>query len=92
MLREIIQREIKNTMNGQYLHATIPQVVLAKVTKGGSSINLKILDEFENIDSNYAEIPEIKTNTTYERGDIVIIAFLYGKLEMPVVIRKWEGC
>lgn len=92
MLQAIIQKEIKDTMNNKYPHAAIPQTVLAKVTKGGDVINLKILDEFENVDNNFAEIPEIKTNVLYEYGDIVIITFLYGKLEMPIVIRKWEGC
>jgi len=92
MLEKIIQKQIKSAMQHQYSHAAVPQTVLAKVTKGGEIINLKILNEFENVDNNFAEIPDIKTTTSYATGDIVIITFLYGKLEMPIVIRKWEGC
>lgn len=91
-VEKIIHKQVKSIIKKEYSHVVIPQVVLAKVTKGGDLINLKILDEFENIDSSFAEIPNIKTNTIYEVGEIVVISFLYGKLEMPVVIRKWEGC
>ncbi len=91
MIKEIVEREVDNTLSNKLPHTKVPQIVLGLITKGGSSeVNLKILDEYYNIDSKYAEIPRVRVNRNYEKGDRVVVLFLFGKLEMPYVLEEYE--
>ncbi len=90
MIKEVIKKEVQDIVLNEFPHAKEPQIVICKVTKGGSSeINLKVLDEYGNIDSRFAEIPRVKVKTTYETGDKVVVLFLYGKIEMAYVLELY---
>lgn len=89
-LEESIKSIVKKTIWNDYRHIRLPQAALAIVTKGGTPVNLKILDENERIDEQFSEIPDVYTEQSFETGDKVVITFLYGKSEMPVILRKWK--
>lgn len=92
LLEGAIRRESMKIIWKYFRHIRLPQAMLAKVTKGGKIVTLKILDEDENEDERFAEIPDLPTLETWTEGDIVIITFLYGKIELPIILRKWEKC
>ena len=91
MVKGVVKICINEEIHNEYPHLIYPTTLLAEVTKGGEErVNLKVLDEHSNIDERYPEIPDVKVQEKYDTGDIVVVQLLYGKIEMPVVIKRWE--
>ncbi len=91
MLADVIKKQVENTIENKYGHAKTPQIVLCKVTNVlGNEVNLKVLNENGVVDDSFAELPKVKVNRVYEKGDVVIVLFLYGKLERAYVFAKYE--
>lgn len=103
LLKTIIQTNVKSYLMKDFSHVFMPQMVFAKITKGGSDkVNIKILDKDNEIDKNYEELPDIEVDTLceyckscehykpYKTGDRVIVSFIHGELEHPIIIRKWN--
>ena len=93
MNSEILKRAINNNTKkylfDNFQHIFIPPCLLAKVTKKeGNKVNLKILDVNKNEDDNHPELANIDTDLTVEVDDIVVLNFLNGELEYPIIIRK----
>lgn len=93
MLKNIIKNNAKEFMFNNFQHAMYPACLYAKVTKfeensSYNKANLKILDNNKIEDENYSELPNILTDLSLEKNDIVILNFLNGELESPVIIRK----
>lgn len=93
MLKNIIKNNVKEFMFDNFQHIMYPACLYAKVTKFEENIpynkvNLKILDSNKIEDENYSELPNIQTDLLLEKNDIVILNFVNGELESPVIIRK----
>ena len=93
MLKNIIKNNVKEFMFDNFQHIIYPDCLYAKVTKFEENIpynkvNLKILDSNKIEDENYQELPNILTDLPLEKNDIVILNFVNGELESPVIIRK----
>ncbi len=92
MLEQMIEIKIDNTINKKYPHLRLPIAVYARITKVQEHIeyyeyNLKILDENKEIDSDFPEVPGIKSKDKYEYGDTVAVLLLYGQLNVFIVGR-----
>lgn len=91
MLKEVIVKQIREFLQIEMPHTLLPQAVYARVTKGGNDkVSLRILDKSNQDDENYSELPDIKTEVPYEKDDIVLLSFIYGELEKPVIVRKCD--
>lgn len=90
MLEQMITNVINKLVKTKYQHIELPSVVYAKVTKvqettGYYVYNLKILDENKEIDTEFPEIPEVKSTVGLEYGDIAAVTLLYGQLKVYIV-------
>lgn len=91
MVGEVIKKYIKEYICEKFPHCALPQAVFAKVTKGGKEkVTLRILDKTKQVDTRYEELPDIETEFPYQTGDEVIISFLHGELENPIILRKYD--
>ena len=91
MLAEVIKKQLKEFMQSNMPHALLPQAVYARVVKGGrEKVDLRILNQMGGEDEQYQVLPDIETEFPYEKDDIVLISFIYGELEQPVIIRKQD--
>jgi hypothetical protein len=90
MLEQMIQNVIEKLIKARYQHIKLPSAVYAKVTKvqeyvDYSVYNLKILDENKEINSEFPEIPEVKSTVRLVNGDIAAVLLLYGQLNVYIV-------
>lgn len=89
MLKNIIIKNINEHIYNSMPYLNLPQIVYAKVSKAeGVKVNLKILDNDLNIDYEFEELPDIKTDISCKIDDIVLVSFLRGELEHPIIIRR----
>lgn len=89
MLKKAIFNNTKKFIFENFPHIFIPPCLLAKVTKiEGSKVNLKILDTNKNDDDNYPELANIETDIQVNINDIVVLNFINGELEYPIIMRK----
>ncbi|WP_250278799.1 hypothetical protein [[Clostridium] colinum] len=87
--KKAINNNIKKFIFENFQHIFIPPCLLAKTTKvEGNKVNLKILDVNKKEDDNYPELANIYTDITVEVDDIVVLNFINGELEYPIIIRK----
>ncbi len=88
-VKSAIVKNIKEYLYENFNHIFIPPCLLAKVTKiEGSKVNLKILDVNKNEDETYPELANIDTDIPVELDDIVVLNFINGELEYPIIVRK----
>ncbi len=90
MLEQMIQNVIEKLIKARYQHIKLPSAVYAKVTKvqeyaDYSVYNLKILDKNKEINSEFPEIPEVKSTVRLVNGDIAAVLLLYGQLNVYIV-------
>lgn len=90
MLEQMIQNVIEKLVNTRYQHIKLPSAVYARVTKVQEYpdyyiYNLKILDENKVINTEFPEIPEVKSKVVLENGDIATVLLLYGQLNVYIV-------
>lgn len=89
MLKEVIVKCIRDFLQQDMPHTLLPQMAYARIVKGGrKKVDLRILDNMNQVDENYNELPGISTEYPYEKGDIVLVSFAQGELENPTIIRK----
>ena len=89
ILKKAIANNTKKFLFDNFQHIFIPPCLLAKVTKvEGSIVNLKILDTNKNEDDNYPELANINADIRLEIDDIVVLNFINGELEYPIIMRK----
>lgn len=89
-------KNIKEYLGQNFPHIFVPSCLYARITKfeSGSKnnkaynkVNLKILDIDKNFDPKYAEIPNVRTELSFKEQDIVLLNFVNGELENPVIVR-----
>lgn len=91
MLKEVVEKIVQDYLKEKMPQTLQPPVMFARVTRGGTNkVNLRILKSDNQVDSSIQEIPDVETDVTYETGEKVIISFLNGELEQPVILRKWQ--
>ena len=82
MLQTFVKKEMEKQIQVKYPHIQHPSgmyanVVQVKNTSGKCVCTLKILDKAMNIDHDFPEIPNVKTEVKLEQGDIAVILLLY---------------
>ena len=83
MLKIFVKKEMEKNIQERYPHVQQPagmyaNVVAVKKIKEEYLCTLKILDKNMNINSDFPEIPDVKTNIELKQGDIAVIILLYG--------------
>ena len=83
MLETFVIKAVERLINKKYSHIRYPSGVYAKITnvkiKEQKYIcTLKILDRTMNTDNAFSEIPNVKTDIEFKKGDIAIVLLLYG--------------
>lgn len=79
-LEETIKNVVKKVIRTEYPQCVRPVMLRAKVSKvEPDGYRLIILDEELNRDTQYPEIPKVKSSAIYEKGDTVVITFINGK-------------
>lgn len=74
-----IVKVVRRVLRKDYPHCIKPMVVRARITKVmPTGYSIVILDEENNRDMNYPEIPGVKGGS-YKKGNTVIVTFLYGR-------------
>lgn len=90
MLEEFVKTVFKNLIKTEFSHLELPSLMCAKIVKRKEistfyQYNLKILDENNQVDNSFPEIPNIKSRFNFQVGDTVAISLLYGKLNPYIV-------
>lgn len=83
MLKTFVKKEMEKQIQGRYPHVQHPSGMYAKVVRskevnGRYLCTLKILDKGMNIDNDFPEIPNVKTEIELKQEDIAVILLLYG--------------
>lgn len=92
MMKRFVGQELGEQIKKNYPHLQYPPLLYAKVVQVQGDLppreaTLKILDKNKGPDSRFPEIPKVKTDIYIEKGDVVVIALLYGELE-PYVLGR----
>lgn len=82
MLQWFVKREMEKQIQEKYPHVQHPSgmyanVVQVKENNGKFVCTLKVLDKTMNIDKNFPEIPNVKTDIELKQGDVAVILLLY---------------
>jgi len=90
MMEQMVNSVVEKRIKANYQHIKLPSCVYAKITKVSQNAdhyvyNLKILDENKAINSEFPEIPEVKSFVRLENGDIAAVLLLYGQLNVHIV-------
>lgn len=83
MLQIFVRKEVDRYIREKYSHVQYPSGLCARVVravKNGDAFlyTLKILGQMFEDDSNFPEIPNVKSHVELAVGDIAAIIFLYG--------------
>ncbi len=83
MLQIFVRKEVDRYIREKYSHVQYPSGLCARVVravKNGEAFlyTLKILGQVFEDDSNFPEIPNVKSHVELAVGDIAAIIFLYG--------------
>lgn len=77
---ETITKIVKKVVRTEYPQCCRPVMLRARITKiEPEGYKLVILDEELNRDSQYPEIPKVRSSSVYKKDDIVVITFINGK-------------
>lgn len=83
MLKQFVKKEMDRQIQKNYPHIQKPYGVYAKVLQVKKTENtyvytLKILDQMLNEDSDFPEIPDVRSHMELSKDDIAVIILLYG--------------
>ena len=83
MLEVFVKKTMEKEIKENYPHIQNPPGMYAKVvrvteTAGTYTCVLKILDKTMNTNEDFPEIPGVKTDIAFEKGDIAVVLLLYG--------------
>lgn len=83
MLQIFVRKEVDRYIREKYSHAQYPSGLCARVVrakKNGDAFlyTLRILGQTFEDDSNFPEIPNVKSHVELAVGDIAAVVFLYG--------------
>lgn len=92
MMKQFVKQELEQQIRKDYSHLQYPPLLYAKAVQVQGElpprkITLKILDKNKQPDSRFPEIPNVKTDIYIEKGEVVVIALLYGELE-PYILGR----
>lgn len=90
MLEKMIKSVVGNMINDNLSHLKYPSVLHAKITKSTNAgkhyiYSIKILDTEGLVDESFPEIPNVKSNLSFEYGKIVCILLTYGEINPYIV-------
>ena len=87
-LKNYVKTVIKDYLKKELPHTTLPGAMAAVVTKAEDRYyTLKILDRNLQEDKNFPEIPSVASNVECEKGELVVVVFLYGIIAPYIVGR-----
>lgn len=94
MLKAFVKKELDEQIKKRYPHMRCPPCVYAKVVnvKSKENVNictLRILDKNKQPDTDFSEIPMIRTRLQVEKGNIVVVLLMYGDA-MPYIVGRCE--
>lgn len=83
MLQHFVKEEMERQIQEKYSHIQHPAGMYAKITcvnrvNDKYICTLKILDKSMNINNDFPEIPNVKTDIELKQGDVAVILLLYG--------------
>ena len=83
MLETFVRKGIENEIKTNYPHIQHPAGMYAKIVQVKTDnekyvYTLKILDKTMNTNEDFPEIPGVKTDIAFEKGDIAVVLLLYG--------------
>lgn len=83
MLQIFVRKEVDRYIREKYSHVQYPSGLCARVVRAVKNedtflYTLKILGQMFEDDSNFPEIPNVKSHVELAVGDIAAIIFLYG--------------
>lgn len=83
MLKTFVKKEIERQVKEKYQHMQYPSGVCARVVRAQQigdlfQYTLKILDKSMNDDSNFPEVPNIKSSIKLQENEIAVVILLYG--------------
>lgn len=92
MLESFVIKAMERQINKKYPHIKYPSGVYARVTNVKMKeqkyiCTLKILDKTMNADNTFSEIPNVKTDIEFKKGDIAIVLLLYGGSDFYILGR-----
>lgn len=95
MLQTFVKKEMEKQIRENYPHVQHPSGMYAKVVQvkeinGKYACTLKILDRAMNIDNDFPEIPNVKTDIELKQGDIAVILLLYGE-SIVFILGRYES-
>lgn len=88
LLEGFVKKEIEKQVQNSYTHLRYPASMYAEIKKAkNNTYTIKILDKNKNPDYAFPEIPFVKSDLIFEKGDIVVIILLYGECT-PYIIGR----
>lgn len=92
MMKQFVTQELGQQIKKNYPHMQYPPLLYAKVVhvqeaSASRAATLKILDKNKQPDSRFPEVPKVVTDISIEKGDVVVIALLYGELD-PYILGR----
>ncbi|MBN4074823.1 hypothetical protein JYT99_02710, partial [bacterium AH-315-E09] len=88
-IETMIDAKFKSLLGREYAHLRVPSLLYARVTRiSGNEHDLQILDESKVADVRFPRISNVRSNSIFALGDIVVIGLLYGKLSRAYIIEK----
>lgn len=92
MMKQFVGQELEQQIKGNYPHMQYPPLMYAKVVHVQGDmpfreVTLKILDKNKQPDSRFPEVPMVRTEMNIAKGDVVVIALLYGELD-PYILGR----
>lgn len=83
MLEVFVKKTMEKEIKENYSHVQNPSGMYARVVRvteadGIYTCVLKILDKTMNTHEDFPEIPDVKTDIAFEKGDIAVVLLLYG--------------
>ncbi len=91
MMKQFVAQELEQQIKENYPHLQYPPFMYAEAVQVQGEltkeVTLKILDKNRQPDSRFPEVPKVKTDIYIQKGDVVVIALLYGELD-PFILRR----
>lgn len=92
MMKQFVAQGLSQQIKANYPHMQYPPFIYAKAVNVRSvdenyEATLKILDKNRQADSRFPEVPKVVTDIAVSKGDVVVVALLYGELNPYIVGR-----
>ncbi len=94
MMKQFVIQEVCELIKTEYQHMRYPPFMCAKIvsvkTEGDGHIcTLKITDKNLIPDKRFPECPQVFTDIKVQKGDVVVVALLYGEIR-PYIIGRYS--